>query len=262
MSGETKQEKTLLENIESSQEKVDTVIKTTNTTFAWVERIHKFVTKNGLKKLVMDLFAVGAVVFISLWFFQPGVFQNRLDRYREERHAQKMTERMNNTPLIQSELDKFRLSAGASWTSVWELHNSTNNLDGMPFIFASLTYESMNPALIPIADQFDNVRLSLYPLATYLYKNEMWHGTVEELQEIDNTAYYRAKALGIVYLGFRIMDVEGSPNAVMSFAYVEGSELPEGKELNTMIQNWVMTSYKVNSLLSVGGEVKTTKRKK
>ena len=162
-----------------------------------------------------------------------------------------MVERMNNTPLIQAELDKFRLRTDASWVSIWELHNSTNNLDGMPFLFASLTYESMNPALTPIAEQFDNVRLSLYPLASYLREREMWYGDVEGLKDIDNSAYYRAKALGIKYLGFRLMEIENSPNAVMSFAFVEGARLPDE---NAMVQDWVMASYKVNSLLSVGGK--------
>ena len=251
MSGETKEEKTLLESMESGNEKIDAVIKTTNATIGWIGMIHKFITDYGLKKLVMDLLGVCVVVFIALWIFQPGIFSNRLDKYREARHAEKMVERMNNTPLIQAELDKFRLRTDASWVSIWELHNSTNNLDGMPFLFASLTYESMNPALTPIAEQFDNVRLSLYPLAAYLREREMWYGDVEALKEVDNTAYYRAKALGIKYLGFRLMEIEDSPNAVMSFAFVEGARLPDE---NAMVQDWVMASYKVNSLLSVGGK--------
>ena len=256
MSGETKEQKTLLESMESGNEKIDAVIMTTNATLGWMEVIHKFIKKNGFKKLVMDLIAVCVVVFIALWIFQPGVFSNRLDQYREAKHAEKMTERMNNTPLIQTELDKFRLKTDASWVSIWELHNSTNNLDGMPFLFASLTYESMNPALTPIAEQFDNVRLSLYPLASYLREREMWYGDVEAIKEVDNTAYYRAKALGIKYLGFRLMEIDGSPNAVMSFAYVEGPEVPPE---NALVQEWMMTSYKVNSLLSVSGDTKKKK---
>lgn len=256
MSGETEKQKNILDTIESGNEKIDAVIKTTNATIGWVEAIHKFVKKNGFKKLVMDIIAVCVVVFIGLWIFQPGIFSNRLDQYREQKHAEKMAERLNNTPLIQAELDKFRLLTDASWVSIWELHNSTNNLDGMPFLFASLTYESMNPALTPIAEQFDNVRLSLYPLATYLRENEMWYGGVEDLKEIDNIAYYRAKALGIKYLGFRLMEIENTPNAVMSFAYVEGADIINEKYL---IQDWVMASYKVNSLLTVSGETKKKK---
>lgn len=253
MSGETKQEKTILESIETGNEKIDAVIKTTNATIGWVENIHNFVKKNGLKKLVMDLIAVFIVVFIGLWIFQPGIFSNRLDQYREAKHAEKMAERLDNTPLIQAELDKLRLQFNASWVSVWELHNSTNNLEGLPFLFASLTYDSMNPAVMPIADQFDNVRLSLYPLATYLREHGMWCGDVEELKEIDNAAYYRAKALAIKFVGFKLMEIEGAPNAVISMAFVEGCDVPD---FDTIAANCTYTSYKVNSLLTVGGRKK------
>ncbi len=52
------------------------------------------------------------------------------------------------------------------------------------------------------------------------------------------------------------MEIEGSPNAVMSFAYVEGADIPNE---STLVQDWVMTSYKVNSLLTVGGDAKKKK---
>ena len=256
MSGEEK-DKVLLENTEATSEKIENVIKSTKATIGWVEYIHKFIAKSGFKKLFVDIAALAAVVIMGIWIFQPGLISNRLDQYRETRHAEKMVERMNNTPLVQAELDKFRLFTDASWVSVWEFHNSTNNLDGMPFLFASLTYESMNPSLTPIAEQFDNVRLSLYPLSSYLMQHEMWYGDVEALQEIDNTAYYRAKALGITYLGFRLMEVEkNAPSAVLSFAFVEGMPVPPERDI---VQNWVMTSYKVNSLLTVSSDLKKRK---
>ena len=250
MPEEVKEQKSILESIESGNERIDAVIKTTNATIGWLGTIHNFIRENGFKKLFMDLITVCAVVFVALCIFQPNIISNRIEKYRETQHSERMNQRMNNTPLIQAELDKLRIQMDAAWVSVWELHNNTNNLDGIPFIFASLTYESMNPGMTPIAEQFDNVRLSLYPLSSYLREKEMWYGDVEKLKNIDNTAYYRAKALGITYLGFRLMEVEGAPNALLSFAFVEGSEIPRN---DTFIQSWVLTSYKVNSLLSVSG---------
>ena len=79
MSGET-QEKTLIELAPSAEEKIEVVTKTTNATLAWVEKIHKFITKNGLKKLVFDLLVVGMVVFMGLFFVQPGIFVNRFEK--------------------------------------------------------------------------------------------------------------------------------------------------------------------------------------
>ena len=219
-----------------------------NTVMGWIDRFLKMIKKYSAKKVLEAMLFVVLLVFLGMFAFNPESIFKSYDNYKERTHIERMDKRNNNTPLIQNELDKLRIQYNASWVSVWELHNSTNNLDGMPFIFASLTYESMNPGLIPIAEQFDNVRLSLYPIATYLRGHEMWYGDVEEMKEIDNSAYYRAKALGIKYIGFRLMEVEHSPNAVLSFAFVEGSEMPN---MNDFIQSWVITSYKINSLLTV-----------
>ena len=204
----------------------------------------------------MDLLIVAAIVVAGLWIFQPGIFIEKMEEYKEQKHTERMERRTNNTPLIQEELDKLKQQYNVSWAAVWELHNSTNNLDGLPFLFVSLTYESMNPALSPIAEQFDNVRLSLYPLSTYLWRNEIWCGDVEELKEIDPSAYYRAKALGIKYLCFKLMTVDGAPKAMLSVAFVEGCEEPNFDKLK---ENCVFTSYKISSLLTL--EKQTTKKK-
>ena len=259
MSGETKQ-KGLLESMDSASEKIDSVIKTTNATIGWIETIHKFVAKHGLKKLFMDLMLVAVVVLGAISYFQPGILVERMEKYKDEKHEARKEMRLDNTPKVQEELDKLRQQYNVSWAAVWELHNNTNNLDGLPFLFASLTYESMNPALTPIAEQFDNVRLSLYPLSTYLGKHEIWCGDVDSLQVIDNSAYHRAKALNIKYLGFKTIDINGETKFLISVAFVDGCEIPDFEKLK---QNCIYTSYKIGSLLSVNSEEnKTTKKKK
>jgi hypothetical protein len=251
MSGETKEQKTLLESFETGSEKIDAVIKTTNATLGWMDTIHKFIAKNGFKKLIMDLMAVFITVFIALFMFQPGIFVERFKKYEDEQHEYRKELRTNNTPLVQEELDKLREQYNVSWAAVWELHNSTNNLDGLPFLFATLTYESMNPALTPIAQQFDEVRLSLHPLSTYLEKNEIWCGHVDELKEIDVAAYYRAKALNIEYLGFKLLSVDGEPKAVLSVAFVEGCTPPD---FNKLKESCYITSYKIGGYLTLTQE--------
>lgn len=222
-------------------EKVDKV-------FGWVNKVMEMLNKYSAKKMLQGILIVFVIIFMGIFAFKPESIFKSYDEYKERTHAERMNKRTNNTPLIQAELNSLRSKYDASWVSVWELHNNTNNLDGLPFIFASLNYESMNPGLVPIAEQFDNVRLSLYPISTYLRQHEMWYGDVEQLKDIDYSAYYRAKALGISYLGFKLMNVDGAPNAVLSFAFVEGVTLPD---MDDFVQSWVMSSYKINSLLTI-----------
>lgn len=240
------QEETKLEIQPESQEV--SPVERADTVMTWVDKFLKLIHKYSAKKILEAMLFVVLLVFLGIFTFKPETVFKSYEDYREKQHTERMDTRNNNTPLIQSELDNLRIRYGASWVSVWELHNNTNNLEGLPFIFASLNYESMKPGIIPIADQFDDVRLSLHPLSTYLRKHEMWYGDVESLLTIDYSAYYRAKALGIKYLGFMLMDVEGAPNAILSFAFTENDELPDEKDF---VQAWTRSSYKINGLLTL-----------
>ena len=247
---ENVEETKIEEQVETKQEETSPAspVERVNTTMSWVDKFLKMIDKYSVKKILQAMLLVFLLVFLGIFAFKPEAIFKSYEDYRERTHNERMDKRHNNTPLIQAELDNLRIRYDVSWVSVWELHNNTNNLDGLPFIFASLNYESMNPGLVPIAEQFDNVRLSLYPISTYLRNNEMWYGEVEELKEVDYSAYYRAKALGIKYVGFKLMEAEHAPNAVLSFAFVESAPLPDMKDF---IQSWIRTSYKVNGLLTI-----------
>lgn len=242
------QETTLEPQVEQEKNESTDVKGNVDATMNWLDKALNLLNKYSAKKILQAILVVFVVIFMALFAFKPESIFKSYDEYKAKAHSERMDTRNNNTPLIQSELDNLRVRYGATWVSVWELHNNTNNLDGLPFIFASLNYESVKPGAIPISDQFGELRLSLHPLSTYLRKNDMWYGSVEELKEIDYSGYYRAKALDIEYLGFKIMDVEDSPNAALSFAFVEGTELPNMEEF---IASWVRTSYKINGLLTV-----------
>ena len=243
------QKETELEIQEVQQEpQVDPATRV-DSTMNWLDKMMNMLGKYSAKKLLQGVLLIFIVIFLGLFAFKPEMFFRSYNDFQKQEHNERMGQRTDVTPQIQDELDKLRKNYGVSWVSVWEFHNNTNNLDGLPFIFASLNYESMNPTLTPIAEQFDDVRVSLYPLVTYLRQKDVWYGTTEDLQAIDNTAYYRAKALGIKYLGFRLLRVEGMPNAAISFAFVEGSEMPEN--MNDFIQAWTNSGYNINSILSV-----------
>jgi hypothetical protein len=52
------------------------------------------------------------------------------------------------------------------------------------------------------------------------------------------------------------MSIENAPNAAMSFAFVEGCDVPSPNEF---VQAWILASYKINTLLTV---TKASKKKK
>ena len=76
-------EKTLLESMESGEEKINSVIKTTSATLRWIEKVQAFIQRHGFKRLFVDLIVVAAIIFSSLLFFQPSIIANKLDKYCE-----------------------------------------------------------------------------------------------------------------------------------------------------------------------------------
>ena len=238
----------VLESVETTTEQVELTEKKTESVFSFLERAIGLTTKHSIKRIFEAMLVVVLVVFLGIFTFKPDIVFRAYDDYKTREHVSAMQERIDNTPLIQDELESFRTSIGASRAWVFELHNSTNSLDGMPFLFASMTYETVSPSLSTAAFEFDNIRLSLYKIVTYLRNNEYWFGDVEDLADIDRIAYQQFKIFNLSYGGLRMMKVEGTPNAILCFAYNEGSERPSDEKI---MERWLLASYKINSLLTL-----------
>ncbi len=247
------QKETTLEAVEVAKGQVEVTEKKTDTAMNVLDRFLSMISAHGVKRIFEAMLLAVLIVFLSIFMFNPHAVFKAYDDYKVREHTAAMQERVDNTPLIQEELDEFRTSIGASRAFVFELHNSTNSLDGMPFLFASMTYESVSPTLNTAAFEFDNVRLSLYKLATYLRQNEVWYGDVDEMEEIDRIVYHQLGIFNLGYAGFKMLKVEGYPNAILCFAFNEGSE-PANEDV--LLAKWTLASHKINGLLTLSKEKK------
>ena len=230
------------------KETVETVKESSQGTMNLVEKFLNMIDKYGVKKIFEAMLLVVLLIFLMIFSFNPDVVFKAYDEYKEKAHNTAMVERLDNTPLIQDILDDYRRDVDASRVAIFELHNSTNSLEGMPFLFASMTYESINPGLTSAAIEFDNLRLSLYPLATYLREHEVWYGKVDDLEPIDHIAWQRLKILNAKYVAFRLLEYEKMPNAVVVSVFNEGTEF---KDVESVIEKSYVMTYKVAGLLSV-----------
>ena len=213
-----------------------------------MEKFLSLIDKFGIRKIFEAMLLIVLFVFLTIFAFKPESVFKAYDNYKETQHNERMVERLDNTPLIQNTIDEYRKKVNASRVAVFELHNSTNSLEGMPFLFASLTYESISPALTSAAKEFDNVRLSLYPIISYLRENEIWYGKVEDLMVLDHIAYQRLVLLEAKYVGFRILETDRVPSALVITIFNGGTDIQDVKRVK---EESLMMTYKVNSLLSV-----------
>lgn len=61
---------------------------------------------------------------------------------------------------ISKELDHVLVKVGASRVSVIEYHNGTSSYAGIPFNFASMSYEAHDPNIYPMVNEFQAIPIS------------------------------------------------------------------------------------------------------
>jgi hypothetical protein len=207
-----------MEDKEITKEKIEINIDNTDSALGWLERILVLLKEYGPWKIIGAtclITVVSAFLYFTLNFTK--VFEI-YDAWKEREHKEKMELRMEMAPKIQSLTDKLTYSVGASRTIVLELHNGNTGNGGLPFTKCTATYESLNIGKYPVAQQYQDVNMSLMPFASKLFNCGYWCGDTEELQDIDRALYYKMKSNGTEH--FSACVVEGLDSKAIAFVIV------------------------------------------
>lgn len=103
----------------------------------------------------------------------------------EDRHAYLVNKRIEISPKIRSELKDLLIRLGATRAAVCEMHNGTNNMAGIPFLYLDMTYEEISPKVNYVIDDFKNFNLAKYPFIAAHIKDTHWVGSIEDLKKED-----------------------------------------------------------------------------
>ena len=116
------------------------------------------------------------------------------DAWQARQHDDNMELRVENGPKVQSLTDKLTYKVDASRVLILEMHNGVTSGGGLPFTKCSATYESLNLGISPVAEQYQEVNMSLMPFTNFLFERGYWCGDTDELLEIDKALYYKMKS--------------------------------------------------------------------
>lgn len=149
-----------------------------------VER-YKMITV--FKGIFIILLIAGTIGFISnpTWVFE------KYQQWEQKQHTQKLTHRLEHNEKLHILTEKLLYKVNADRVLLLELHNGNTGLGGFPFAKCSATYEALNDGIVPVADQYQELNLSLMPFATELFNNGYWCGDTQDLKEIDKALCYR-----------------------------------------------------------------------
>lgn len=158
------------------------------------EKAVKVVDKYGGWRVFQTIVYVGLFLFIT--FYVPAITRFTVEKAtmssieqsskeKEYTHFKNLEKRKSIQPQINTALSLVLNNTYADRAFIMELHNGSNNLNGVPFLHGSVTYEKSLDGLDSIDEEYQNISLSRFDMATYLHTNFGFIGTIDDLLKID-----------------------------------------------------------------------------
>lgn len=183
----------------------------------WLDKalniVDKYKFRTIFKAIIIILIVAATVGFVS----NPTYIFEKYKEWSDQQHKELLEKRMKNNEKLHLKAEQLLYRINADRVMILELHNGLENNAGLPFSKCSATYEALNIGVKPVADQYQNVNLSLMPFATYIFEKGYWCGNVEDLAQIDRGLYYKMMANETTH--FAACVVEGVDNA-LAFIFV------------------------------------------
>lgn len=199
-----------------------------------------------------DFIKAFIVVFmVSIMVFgitNPDKVFEYFQRAGKKAHDELLEHRLNNTHKIQSSIERLMFKVGASRVEVLEMHNGNNSIAGIPFLKATATFEALDDDIQPIANQYNEVNLSLIPFATKLFNDGYWCGDTEDMKTIDKSLCYRMLSNNTNH--FAAVVIQGVDKPI-GFLFVSFDDLSENHDCEQIKREINKTALEIGVLMEV-----------
>lgn len=224
---------------------------------SFFEKAVKIVDKYGGWKVIQAIVYVSLFLFIM--FYIPAMTKvtveqatirsiETADRNKEEQHIRNLENRKAIQPQINSALSSVMNKTNADRAFIIELHNGSNNLNGVPFLHGSVTYEFTRDGIDNIDEEYQNLSLSRYEFATYLHNNFSYFGSVDELAKIDKKLAMKLYSNGVVYVAVTTLHNGKNEWGWFGVLYGNMASVPQEREITNEL---MITSQTIAKTLQV-----------
>lgn len=212
-----------------------------------VEKVLQICDKYSVWKIMKALSILILVSYVCWFAFNPSRIFELYDKYREKEHEKLLERRLDTNPKIQMHCNSLLAKSGADRVLFLELHNGTISTGGLPFQYASSSCEALNEGVMPVADQYENVSLSLLPFSNYLFENKFYSGDIDGLQTIDKSLMYRMMSNNVTHCAMTVVEGVDKPVGLLVLTYT-GDKPHECREVRKAMEN---TALKIAVLAEV-----------
>jgi len=142
-------------------------------------------------------------------------------------HDELITRRMKVSPKIYDILKDLLIDLDADRVSVCEMHNGTNNLSGLPFLFADMAYEVDAHGVEDISDEYKNTNLGRYPIIGKHYEEGIYINSIEEIEKEDPRFAMKLKIGGSKYFAGMVIRGINNPLGFIAVTYASSENIPD-----------------------------------
>lgn len=221
----------------------------------FLEKTVKLIEKYGLFKIFKALCVIALFVYVmcnGANLIEGIVEKVTRETIKDEAvekvrlHDIALEKRQYIKPQVDSLLQATLYDLNADRSFIIEMHNGTNNVSGLPFLYGEMTYENVSEGIAHIEDDYMNINLSRFSFPTYLEKEHIWIGSVEELSKVDNKLAQRLTSNDVTYLA--IAHIHGIKNELGFFGvtYCNGRE---PKSQHDIVQKIMKKTQLLSTLL-------------
>lgn len=215
-----------------------------------LERVIKMMDKYGLWKIFQAILVLTGFLYImynvqNLPEIVSGAF-SRQTELRQEEHDAAVEVRRSIKPNVDILLKDALSTLNADRAFVLEMHNGTNNVAGLPFIYGEMTYEEVRNHITHVDEDYTSINLSRFNFPLFLEKNHMWYGTINQLSSIDSKLAARLTSNDVTY--FAVIELYGVSNELgyLGFSFCNSKTPPDDEEIEKCLTS---TAQRLSILL-------------
>lgn len=192
--------------------------------FGLISKISEWLDKFGILKLFRTAFAIFLLYWMCVFMFNPSKIFEAYQTWYDKVHADKIEKTIESHYQIHSHLTDLRYRSGAMRTMILSLHNGSENINGRyQFLKVSAIFEESGD-YYPVSDEWSEIHISSFPIFSYLYSNDYFCGSIDDIRAIDNKLYHRLAANEVKYI--HIQALIGSDGKTIGFLTLTWEETP------------------------------------
>lgn len=187
------------------EQEVSRKVRKANEVLNLIERIRSWTWWDIIGGISKSLVLVITVSFCLFLINPKPVIQYYMDiqqKLQSEQHMELIDKRVQNTPYINTYLDALRIEAGVAFnrTCIFEFHNGSNSVAGLPFYWGDMTYESTDNDRPGTRDNWNNISLTRYNFIIKFFREGYFIGSIKDVERIDAKFAHKLSEDNITYL--------------------------------------------------------------